>query len=76
MMGLFEHLEAELEAGGYFRKIAAKRPSMIRNIRNIFQRAELLEQDIRTLRGVIRALTGRRSRDRQPRAPPTDTPDD
>ena len=66
MERLFEHLEAELEAGGYFRKIATKRPSMIRNIRNIFQRAELLEQDVRTLRGVIRALTGRRSRDRQP----------
>ena len=63
MVQLFEHLEAELDAAGYFRKIAAKRPSMVRNIRNIFQRAELHEQDVRTLRGVIRALTGRRARD-------------
>ena len=66
MVQLFEHLEAELEAGGYFRNIAAKRPSMIRNIRNIFQRAELLESDVRTLRGVIRALTGRRAREGRP----------
>lgn len=66
MVQLFEHLEAELEAGGYFRHIAAKRPSMIRNIRNIFQRAELLESDVRTLRGVIRALTGRRAREGRP----------
>ena len=68
MVQLFEHLEAELDAGGYFQNIAAKRPSMVRNIRNIFQRAELLEQDVRTLRGVIRALADRRARDQDPAA--------
>ncbi len=63
LVDLFEHIEAELEAGGYFARVEAKRPAMVRNIRNIFQRGRLLEQDVRTLRGVIRALTGRRARD-------------
>ncbi len=60
LVGLFEHLEAELDGGDYFANVEAKRPAMVRNIRNIFQRGQLLEQDVRTLRGVIKALAGRR----------------
>ncbi len=33
---------------------------MVRNLRNIFQRAGLTDQEVRTLRGVIAALTGGR----------------
>jgi tRNA/rRNA methyltransferase len=29
---------------------------MVRNIRNIFQRARLTEQEVRTLRGVVSGL--------------------
>jgi tRNA/rRNA methyltransferase len=29
---------------------------MIRTIRNLFQRAELTEQEIRTLRGIVKEL--------------------
>jgi tRNA/rRNA methyltransferase len=55
MTGLFEHLEEELDACGFLR-VKEKRPVMVRNIRNIFQRARLTEQEVRTLRGVITGL--------------------
>jgi tRNA/rRNA methyltransferase len=56
MLGLFEHLEDELDACGFLR-VKEKRPVMVRNIRNIFQRARLTEQEIRTFRGIISGLT-------------------
>ncbi|MDJ0950330.1 MAG: RNA methyltransferase [Alphaproteobacteria bacterium] len=62
LMGLFEHLEGELDACGFLR-VREKRPSMVRNIRNIFQRAGLMEQEVKTLRGIITCLTTRRHRD-------------
>ncbi|OJW52594.1 MAG: hypothetical protein BGO67_06585 [Alphaproteobacteria bacterium 41-28] len=54
---LFSHLEEELDRTGFLRH-QKKRANMIRNIRNIFQRARLTEQEVRTLRGIIRSLTG------------------
>ena len=59
LIGLFEHLERELDACGFLH-VAGKRPYMVRNLRNIFQRAGLTDQEVRTLRGVIAALTGGR----------------
>ncbi len=59
LLGLFEHLEGELDACGFLR-VAEKRPVMVRNLRNIFQRAGLSEQEVRTLRGVITGLVGGR----------------
>ncbi len=59
LIGLFEHLERELDACGFLH-VAEKRPHMVRNLRNIFQRAGLTDQEVRTLRGVISALTGGR----------------
>jgi tRNA/rRNA methyltransferase len=61
LMGLFAQLEAELDACGFLR-VAEKRPSVVRNLRNMFQRARLTEQEVRTLRGVITGLVehGRR----------------
>jgi tRNA/rRNA methyltransferase len=56
LTGLFEHLEGELDACGFLR-IKEKRPIMVRNIRNIFQRARLTEQEVRTLRGIVSGLT-------------------
>jgi tRNA/rRNA methyltransferase len=58
VMGLFEHLEQELDAAGFFRP-PEKRHRMIHNLRSLFLRASLTSQDIRTLRGIIVALTGR-----------------
>jgi len=59
LVGLFEHLEGALAAAGFFYP-PEKRPAMVRNLRNMWQRAGLLEQDVRTLRGVIRALAGQK----------------
>ena len=56
MGGLFEHLERELDACGFL-GIEEKRPITVRNLRNIFQRAGLTDQEVRTLRGVIAGLT-------------------
>lgn len=53
---LFMHLEAALDQSGFLRH-PKKRPVMVRNLRNIFQRAQLTSQEIRTLRGVIASLS-------------------
>ena len=52
---MLDHLEAELEAANFFWP-EPKKPSMVANLRNLFRRAPLTDQDVRTLRGVIRAL--------------------
>jgi tRNA/rRNA methyltransferase len=36
---------------------------MVQNLRNLLQRADLTEQEVRTLHGVVRALSGRRRED-------------
>ena len=59
MVGLFEQLESELDACGFLR-VAEKRPVMVRNLRNLFGRAQMTEQEVRTLRGVITCLVSRR----------------
>ena len=48
-------LGAGLDQGRFF-KSPEMRPVTMRNIRNLFQRAELTEQDVRTLHGIIKAL--------------------
>ncbi|MEQ8267854.1 MAG: RNA methyltransferase [Parvibaculum sp.] len=58
LVGFFNHLEGELDRFGFL-KPPEKRPSMIRNLRNMFQRAGLTEQEVRTLRGIVAALTRR-----------------
>eukprot|EP00913_Durusdinium_trenchii_P005256 g4902.t1 len=51
LQGFFEHLEVELDDTGFLLPLD-KRPAMVRNLRNMFQRAALTEQEIRTLRGI------------------------
>jgi len=58
---LFEHLEEELEKGGFLFP-PGNRPGMIRNLRSILHRAQLTDQEVRTLRGVIVALTKTKKR--------------
>ncbi|MEO1039376.1 MAG: RNA methyltransferase [Pseudomonadota bacterium] len=55
LIGLFEHFEAELDRAGFFYP-PEKTPLMTQNLRNIFTRAGLTEQEVRTLRGAIKAL--------------------
>jgi len=56
---LFEHLEQALDVQGFFR-VDAKRPSMVRKIRNFLLRAELTEEDVRILHGIVTSLVGRK----------------
>ncbi|MCW5731803.1 MAG: RNA methyltransferase [Alphaproteobacteria bacterium] len=60
VFGLFEHLERELDEAGYFAKVPDKREAMLTNIRNSLQRGPLLDQDVRTLRGIVKQLAGKR----------------
>jgi tRNA/rRNA methyltransferase len=64
LLNFFAHLEKELDDCGFLRH-ADKRPVMVRNIRNIFQRADLTEQDIRTLHGIVKELAHMRVRNRR-----------
>nr|WP_197974926.1 RNA methyltransferase [Phaeovibrio sulfidiphilus] len=60
LLNFFGHLERELDACGFLRN-TDKRPGMVRNLRNIFERAGLTEQELRTLHGVVKELRhGRR----------------
>ncbi len=62
LINLFEHLEQELDACRFF-STPDKRPSMVRNIRNAFERMSLTEQEVRTFHGIIAGLSGRRKGD-------------
>jgi len=54
------HLVDQLDACGFLRN-APKRPGMVRNIRHLFERGEITEQELRTLHGVVAGLAlGRR----------------
>ena len=56
LYGFFDHLERQLDEAGFF-KTDAMKPGMLRNIRNIYSRANLTEQEVRSLRGMISSLT-------------------
>jgi tRNA/rRNA methyltransferase len=61
LLNFFAHLERELDSCGFLRN-EEKRPSMVRNIRNLFQRADLTEQEIQTLHGIVTELVSERAR--------------
>ena len=59
-LAFFEFLEGKLDDAGFFRPIT-KKPGMRRNLRNMFHRMALTEQDVRTLWGaVVRLVEGPR----------------
>ena len=61
VVSFFDYLESELEQADFF-KPEGKRPVMRRNLRNIFHRLQMSEQDVRTLRGaIVRLVEGRRT---------------
>jgi len=60
LLAFFNYLENELDENGFFRPVT-KKPGMRRNLRNIFHRMELTQQDVRTLWGaVVRLAEGPR----------------
>jgi tRNA/rRNA methyltransferase len=54
-----ERLEQELDNNHFFRN-PDMRPSMLRNIRNVYTRAGLTVQEVKTLHGMISALQGKK----------------
>ena len=53
--GLYAHLQDELERAGFFYP-PEKTPLMMQTLINLFSRASATEQEVRTMRGVIKAL--------------------
>lgn len=74
IISFFTYLEDELARSGFFPP--DKRPVMVRNLRDLFHRLDMTDQDIRTLRGAFVALVqGRKSTHRTP-PPPVGDGDD
>lgn len=61
MQGLYDHLERELETAGFFHP-PEKTPSMVQNLRSALGRAGFSDQEVRTFRGVVTALSKGRGR--------------
>ena len=61
LVGMYEHLERELDGGGFFHP-PEKKPSMSQNLRVMLGRAAFTEQEVATFRGVIHALAQGRGR--------------
>ena len=55
LISFFNHLERALDESGFLKPLE-KKPTMMMNIRNMFNRADLTDQEVKTLRGVITAL--------------------
>jgi tRNA/rRNA methyltransferase len=55
LLGLYEHLERELDVCGFLFP-PEKRETMVNNIRTMFARMAPTEQEVRTLRGIIANL--------------------
>lgn len=60
ILSLFDYMESELERAGFYPP--DKRPIMSRNMRDMFHRMGMTEQDVRTWRGAVRALAEGRIR--------------
>ena len=61
LIGFFEHIERELDRTEFLFP-PAKRPAMVQNLRNLWHRAALTYQEVQTLRGIVRSLTGAKKR--------------
>ncbi|MEM8916956.1 MAG: RNA methyltransferase [Pseudomonadota bacterium] len=56
LLNFFDHIERALDTAHFF-TAPDKKPSMIRNIRNLFGRASLREQEVKMLHGIVTALS-------------------
>jgi tRNA/rRNA methyltransferase len=61
LIGFFEHIERELDRSEFLFP-PAKRAAMVQNMRNMWHRAGLTYQEVQTLRGMVRSLTGGKTR--------------
>ena len=55
LIGLFEHLERELEANGFFNP-AHRKAVVAQNLRTLLTRINATDQEVRTLRGIVATL--------------------
>ncbi len=55
VLGMLKHMDEELDIAEHY-KNPTMRPTMRRNLHNLFQRMDLTDQEVRTLRGVVRSL--------------------
>ena len=60
LAAFFDHIEEALFHSGHF-KPPEKRPTMMRNLRVMFERMGATQQDVRTLRGIVVSLTRSRN---------------
>ena len=56
LLSFFLRLESSLDACGFLRD-SEMRPTMVRNIRAMFQRARLMRHEVNTLQGIVTGLT-------------------
>ncbi len=56
LYGFYGHLQTELLDAGFF-KTDKLQPTMMRNLRNVFARANMTDQEVRSMRGVVSSLT-------------------
>ena len=64
LLGLFEHLEGELDRLGFFNP-QHKRPTVVENLRTFLLRANATDQEVRTLRGIVATLAQGKGRARK-----------
>jgi len=65
LLGLFEHLEGELDRLGFFNP-PHKRATVVRNLRTMLSRMKATEQEVRTLRGIVATLAKGKGHARKP----------
>jgi len=70
LIGLFEHLERELEEKGFFNP-AHRKAVVSQNLRTLLTRMNATEQEVRTLRGIVATLAQGKGRARKG---PSETP--
>lgn len=62
LQGLFDHLRAELDECGFFHNVEPKRHAILRNLRSVLQRVPLASQEVKTFRGMLKAIAQDRPR--------------
>lgn len=64
LVGLFEHLEGELERLGFFNP-EYRKPTVVQNLRSFLSRAQATDQEVRTFRGIVATLAQGKGRRRK-----------
>lgn len=54
---LFKRIENELDAREYFDRFPQRKQIIMRNMRDMFQRANLVETDIKAFQGMIKGIS-------------------